>query len=80
MKKLTSNVLAVVLSSSFVIGNAQEKPKDSVKVKEIGEVVITALGIKRDNKSLGYSTTKVGGDDLTFTESTRFRGKQQGFR
>ena len=65
MKKLTSNVLAVVLSSSFVIRNAQEKPKDSVKVKEIGEVVITALGIKRDNKSLGYSTTKVGGDDLS---------------
>ena len=65
MKKLTSNVLAVVLSSSFVIGNAQEKPKDSVKVKEIGEVVITALGIKRENKSLGYSTTKVGGDDLS---------------
>ena len=65
MKKLTSNVLAVVLSSSFVVGNAQEKPKDSVKVKEIGEVVITALGIKRDNKSLGYSTTKVGGDDLS---------------
>ena len=65
MKKLTSNVLAVVLSSSFVIGNAQEKPKDSVKVKEIGEVVITALGIKRDNKSLGYATTKVGGDDLS---------------
>ena len=65
MKKLTSNVLAVVLSSSFVVGNAQEKPKDSVKVKEIGEVVITALGIKRENKSLGYSTTKVGGDDLS---------------
>ena len=52
MKKLTSNVLAVVLSSSFVVGNAQEKQKDSVKVKEIGEVVITALGIKRENKSL----------------------------
>ena len=65
MKKLTSNVLAVVLSSSFVVGNAQEKQKDSAKVKEIGEVVITALGIKRDNKSLGYSTTKVGGDDLS---------------
>ena len=65
MKKLTSNVLAVVLSSSFVVGNAQEKQKDSVKVKEIGEVVITALGIKRENKSLGYATTKVGGEDLS---------------
>ena len=65
MKKLTSNVLAVVLSSSFVVGNAQEKQKDSAKVKEIGEVVITALGIKRDNKALGYATTKVGGDDLS---------------
>ncbi|HLS95249.1 MAG TPA: SusC/RagA family TonB-linked outer membrane protein [Sphingobacterium sp.] len=33
----------------------------------IGEVVVTALGIKREKKSLGYSTTTVGGDQ--FTES-----------
>ncbi len=30
----------------------------------MGEVVVTALGIKRQARSLGYSTTKVDGDDF----------------
>lgn len=30
----------------------------------IDEVVVTALGIKRQSRSLGYSTTKVGGDEF----------------
>jgi TonB-linked SusC/RagA family outer membrane protein len=32
---------------------------------ELGTVVITALGIKREEKSLGYSVGKVGGEELT---------------
>ena len=32
---------------------------------EISEVVVTALGIKRDEKALGYATTTVKGEDLT---------------
>lgn len=32
---------------------------------ELNEVVVTALGIKREEKSLGYSTTTVKGEDLT---------------
>lgn len=35
--------------------------------QKLDEVVVTALGIKRQAKSIGYSTTKVGGD--SFTES-----------
>ncbi|HCO68281.1 MAG TPA: SusC/RagA family TonB-linked outer membrane protein [Dysgonomonas sp.] len=31
----------------------------------IGEVVVTALGIKREKKALGYSVSSVSGDDLT---------------
>lgn len=31
---------------------------------EVEEVVVTALGIKREEKSLGYSVTKVSGDEL----------------
>lgn len=31
----------------------------------LNEAVVTALGIKRQARSLGYSTTKVGGDDFT---------------
>lgn len=33
--------------------------------QSIDEVVVTALGIKRQARSLGYSTTKVGGDEFT---------------
>lgn len=33
--------------------------------KMLDDVVVTALGIKRQQRSLGYSTTSVGGDDFT---------------
>lgn len=33
--------------------------------KNLNEVVVTALGIKREEKSLGYSVTKLGNEDLT---------------
>lgn len=35
----------------------------------LNEVVVTALGITREEKSLGYAVTKVGGDDLNNTVS-----------
>ena len=34
-------------------------------VKALSEVVVTALGIKREEKSLGYSVTQVTGEELT---------------
>lgn len=46
MNKLTKSILAVVLSSSFVMISAQKM--DTTKAKEIEGVVVTALGIKRD--------------------------------
>ena len=36
----------------------------------LDEVVVTALGIKRDEKSLGYSVQEIGGSDLVQTQST----------
>ncbi len=38
------------------------------ETQAIDEVVVTALGLKRDEKSLGYAATKVGGD--VFSSST----------
>lgn len=35
--------------------------------KMLDEVVVTALGIKRDKKSLGYAMQEVKGDQLTET-------------
>ena len=37
---------------------------------QLDEVVITALGITREKKSLGYSTQQVAGEDLTVTRSS----------
>ena len=39
--------------------------KLSEDTQKIDEVVVTALGIKRQSRSLGYSTTQVGGDEFT---------------
>lgn len=64
MKKITTGVLVLVLSSSFAIANAQEKKKDTLKTKEIEEVVVTALGIKREKKSLGYASEEIKADAL----------------
>lgn len=63
MKKLTSTVLAVVLTSSFAMVNAQKK--DSAKTTDIEGVVVTALGIKREKKSLGYASQEIKADKLT---------------
>lgn len=67
MKKLTTSVLAVVLSSSFAMVNAQKV--DTARTQDIEGVVVTALGIKREQKAIGYATTKINNDDLTQTAS-----------
>lgn len=65
MKKLTTSVLAVVLSSSFAMVDAQRTSRDTVKTQDIEGVVVTALGIKREKKSLGYASQEVKGEALT---------------
>src|SRR5690606_8074282 len=39
-------------------------------VSQLEEVVVTALGIKRERKSLGYSVQEVTGETLTATRET----------
>ena len=50
----------------------------------LDEVVITALGISRDKKSLGYATQEVQGDQLTVVKSGNFvnalSGKASGIK
>lgn len=48
--------------------NAVLKPDD----KSLNEVVVTAYGIERNAKSLGYSTPKVTGDEVTNTGRENF--------
>ena len=53
----TDNVVNVVLEPS---------------VQELEGVVVTALGIPREKKSLGYATQEVGGDQLNVVKSDNF--------
>jgi len=41
-------------------------------VVQIDEVVVTALGISREKKSLGYATQEVGGDELSTVKRDNF--------
>lgn len=70
MKKLSTSVLAVVLSSTFIVANAQEAKKDSVKTTEIEGVVVTALGIKREQKAIGYAAQELKGDIISASRSS----------
>ncbi len=44
----------------------------------LDEVIVTALGIKREAKALGYALTEVGGDDLSQVKTTSAINSLQG--
>jgi len=39
---------------------------------DLGEVVVTALGLKRDNRELGYAVQQIRGEDLTDVQAVNF--------
>ncbi|MES2732147.1 MAG: SusC/RagA family TonB-linked outer membrane protein [Bacteroidota bacterium] len=39
-------------------------------LKQLGEVIVTAVGISRDKKSLGYATTNISSEDLLQGQNT----------
>jgi len=74
----------LIFSSAEFIG--QEVPvggRSAIDVQlkingEMSEVVITALGISRKERSLGYSTQQVKGDNLTLTKEQNVIGSLAG--
>jgi TonB-linked SusC/RagA family outer membrane protein len=47
-------------------------------IKELDELVVTALGIRKESKKLGYATTTVAGEALTENRSPNFINTLQG--
>ncbi|MGB7843855.1 MAG: SusC/RagA family TonB-linked outer membrane protein [Salinimicrobium sp.] len=45
---------------------------------QLEEVVVTALGIKREKKSLGYATQEVGGNEVSDVPTTNFMNSLSG--
>jgi TonB-linked SusC/RagA family outer membrane protein len=46
--------------------------------RQLGEIVVTAIGIERERKSLGYSIQEVKGDELVKTRQTSVLNSLQG--
>ncbi|MCC9070275.1 SusC/RagA family TonB-linked outer membrane protein [Flavobacterium sp. F-65] len=66
-----------ILTFSYIGMKTQELPATTNKVNikmsggstALNEIVVTALGVKREKKSLGYATQEVKGEDLTKVNS-----------
>jgi len=68
----------------YVSQTVQVKGRSSINVimavdnKELGEVVVTALGIKKDERKIGYAVTKVDGGLLNVARETNVANSLQG--
>lgn len=58
-------------TKEMAVGNASElNVSITENIGSLDEVVVTALGISRDKKALGYSVQKIDGKDLTVARET----------
>ncbi|MFP8894991.1 SusC/RagA family TonB-linked outer membrane protein [Chryseobacterium sp. EZn1] len=58
-------VIPVLFVFSLTANAQEKKTADTTKTTSIEEVVVTSLGIKRQARSLTYSSQQIGGDELT---------------
>lgn len=64
---------ASYLTRQVVVGDAKTiNIKLASTEKQLTDVVVTAYGIKREKKSLGYSTQSISGDDVSQTKRDNF--------
>lgn len=87
---VASNATLVFSSVGYVTQEMSVDGKSTIEVslasssKEISEVVVTSLGITKQQKSLGYAATTIKAAELTQTASTNFAtalyGKAPGVR
>nr|WP_302825242.1 SusC/RagA family TonB-linked outer membrane protein [uncultured Bacteroides sp.] len=84
--KITTKTATPVLVFSYVGYQAKEThaTENIVNIvledgaQELGEVVVTALGIKRSEKALSYNVQKVGNDAVTTVKSANFMNSLSG--
>lgn len=82
--EVTGNDVVLVFSSAgFKTKELRPGPASSFsavldEAGDMDEVVVTALGISRSQKSLGYSTQQVNGNNLTLTKEQNVLGSLAG--
>jgi len=66
MKKLTTSVLVIVLTSSIAMVSAQETQNDTLRTQDIREVVVTgALGLKKRQDEITSTNQVVNNAEIT---------------
>ncbi|WP_341840592.1 SusC/RagA family TonB-linked outer membrane protein [Chitinophaga caseinilytica] len=69
-----AQTVTVSVTDGFTVADFTMEANDS----QLSEVVVTALGIKRDERSLGYARQGVKGENLTFTKEQNVLGSLAG--
>jgi TonB-linked SusC/RagA family outer membrane protein len=64
--------------ADHVVNSASVNASITSSSKELNEVVVTALGIKKEKKALGYSITEVKGTELTEARSVNVANSLEG--
>ncbi|WP_292010276.1 SusC/RagA family TonB-linked outer membrane protein [Chryseobacterium sp.] len=77
MRKEKQKLLLMLLGLVSVNLIAQQKAKKDT-IKNIDEVVVTALGIKRQDKALGYVAEKVGSETFEETQNNNWAQSMEG--
>ena len=57
-------------NKTFAIGNGELLIQLTPNIDALDEVVVTALGIKREKKKLGYASQELKGENLTVARET----------
>ena len=80
MRKESYKIISLIVLSlvSVEMYGQQGKNQDSLKSKTIEEVVVTALGIKRQDKALGYVAEKVGSETFEETQNNNWAQSLEG--
>jgi TonB-linked SusC/RagA family outer membrane protein len=70
--ELTFNFVGMTPVTETINGRTTINVAMAMETKGLDEVVVTALGISRDKKSLGYAVQEVNGDNVSKTRETNF--------
>lgn len=78
MKRNLQKILFLTLTGMVSVEIAAQQKQDTIKEKKIEEVVVTALGIKRQDKALGYVAEKLSSETFTETQNNNWAQSMEG--
>ncbi|RKS97431.1 SusC/RagA family TonB-linked outer membrane protein [Chryseobacterium defluvii] len=78
MRKENQKLLVLSLLGLVSVNMAAQQKAKKDTINDINEVVVTALGIKRQDKSLGYSTETIKSEEILKTQNNNWAQALEG--